>query len=528
MKHRISVMMIALLLASLLLPCAFAEEGGLAVVSAKQNTDNRGLQIDIANALANADKLENYKVTLGGNLLTLRSVTASSDNSTAEKKEEDNAAPMAAEDGTSWIFLVDISTVSSNAQRGIPLIDTLGSLFNLISKKDNAALVNTAMFAPVELIGESDSPKAKLNEQLKATTKYNASANKLYDAVIESLEFLMTNSEAKDNKCLVVLSKGDNKNGDASLNDVLDKIDKSNVAVYTIAYIDGVASADFGSMAQESIKAGHGGGEINKDTIDNGEYKDVAPSVIQRAERERNRKPEEEDAEIPENTAPKFVLQTDQPKDKGVDNTVVVSFTEGGTTTSAAFVIANDIVYPQKGFFDWLGSGLKKGDIACVAIVACAAVLLVLAAVLIIRNIRERKSEQADYNAGEDVPSPANESIISQTTTQTSIVDVPQRKRLQLSLREASGKSHRAMLTPEGISVGRQGDNHVILDSEDKHISRHHFILKQSGEEVMLESISETNGTYVNGMRVEGPIALRQKDTIRVGGTEMTVTWKYV
>lgn len=527
MKHRITVVMVALLLLSLLLPCAFADDTGLAIIDAKQNTEDYSLQINIANALADADKVDNYKVTLGGNVLKLRSVTASSEEPKVENGN-DNTAQASVKNGTSWIFLVDVSTVSTDKNTSYPLTDTLDALIDMIGINDNAALVTTAMSSPEDLTKGHTS----LKNQMKEATKFDKTANRLYDSVIESLDFLMSSDKAMTNKSLVVLSKGDNKNGYASLNDVLDKIVASDVAVYTVAYIDAGASRDFGSMAQESIKSGHGGAEINKDTVSSAKIQYEAASIIQRAERDRKRNPGENDVTIPAN-ATAYVIQTERPDEEGVDSTLVVSFKDGDLTTSAAYVIEEQLMYPKKGFFEWLISGLKQGDIACVGLVAGAAVLLVLIVVLIIRAIgkKNRKQDQTNYNVGEVVPPPVND--VSQaapvtTTTPSTIVGVPQRRRLQLSLREASGKSHRAILTAEGISAGRQGDNHVVLDSEDKHISRHHFTVKLSGEEVILEGISETNGTYVNGMRIEGPIALRQQDIIRVGETEMTVTWKYV
>ena len=521
MKHRILVLT-AVLLVGLLLSVAMAEDMGLSILAATQNTETHGLQISIANALPDADKLENYKVTLGGNSLTLTGITEG-----AEAAASDTAgagtATVTNEIGTSWLFLVDISTVSTDSATSYPLTATLEALIDMVGSKDNAALVTTAMPTPEDMI----SGRTTLKNQVKAAGKFDKNANRLYDAVLQSLDFLETSDKAKPNKSLVVISKGDNKNGIASLTDVLDKIQASNVTVYTIAYIDGGASRDFGSMAQESIKSGHGGSEINKDTVGSGKIQEAAASIIQRAERDRKRDAGEGGGATPASSTV-YTITTEQPRE-GVDKTVVVFFTGGDLNANAAFVIDGDIVYPKKSFFDWLFTGLKEGNITCVAIVAGVAVLLVLIVVLLIKLLGKKGDKVMDYNAGEVVAPPVNETSVTQTTTITSGVNEPnERKRLQLTLREATGKTHRAMLTQEGVTAGRQGDNHIVLDSNDKHISRHHFMLKQNGEEVILESVSETNGTYVNGMRVEGPIALRQKDVIRVGGSEMTVTWKYV
>ena len=566
MKRGISVVLVVILLLSLLMPYALAEGAGMTILDATQNEEDLGLEITISSSFENADVLDNYKVMLGGNELTLLSVTASEDEQDTEDEqdvedEKDTEEEKDAEDekdaqsndssydsGTSWVFLVDVSTVATD-QTGYKVKDTLSSLFGLIGQNDNAALVNTAMaYGPEYLTPDADT----LQYQMEKTdvTHMNKSADRLYDAVINSVNFLETNKNAKAFKSLVVLSEGKNKIGSVSLDDVLDRIEASKVAVYTIAYIGSSESRDFGEMAQSSIDAGNGGAAINKDTVGGSTIQAEAASVIRYVERkrkkeavvERKRKKEAADAAqvVPDTTSEtEYIIKTEQPKAQGVDNKLVVSFKEGDLTTSISCTIKQDITYPDSGqdkqtnFFERLISGLKSGDIKSVGIVAGVLVLLALAVMLVIRALRKRKDGEnpANYNAGEVVTPPS--SVVSQVetaavTTPATIVDTTQKKRLQLSLREATGQSYRAMLTPEGISVGRQGDNHVVLNSDDKHISRHHFVLKLVNDEVMLESISETNGTFVNGMRVEGPIALRQQDIIRVGRTEMTITWKYV
>ena len=240
-------------------------------------------------------------------------------------------------------------------------------------------------------------------------------------------------------------------------------------------------------------------------------------------------------------TRKKFTMDTSAPQEEGIGNAVQITFKDGDTQLSYEFSPASEIVYPKKGFFKRFVEGLKAGDLAAVAIIAVAVVVLVLIVALLIMKLRKNKDASVNFNQGESVTPPtaavstaaASTAVVSGTTISdtsavTSMGNTTQvNRRLQLTLRESSGKTHRAMLSPSGVTAGRQGDNHIVLDSNDKHISRHHFVLKQQGEEVMLEGISETNGTYVNGMRISGPIALRQRDVVRVGNTELTVTWKY-
>jgi len=62
MKHGMSVVLVTLLLLSLLLPCALAEDAGLAIVKAEQNTEDLGLEINIVSDFADADKVPEWSM----------------------------------------------------------------------------------------------------------------------------------------------------------------------------------------------------------------------------------------------------------------------------------------------------------------------------------------------------------------------------------------------------------------------------------------------------------------------------------
>ncbi len=57
----------------------------------------------------------------------------------------------------------------------------------------------------------------------------------------------------------------------------------------------------------------------------------------------------------------------------------------------------------------------------------------------------------------------------------------------------------------------------------DPQLSRRHAQVWLADGQAMIEDLGSSNGTLVNGHRIEGPTALSSNDTIRVGATEMTV-----
>jgi pSer/pThr/pTyr-binding forkhead associated (FHA) protein len=69
-------------------------------------------------------------------------------------------------------------------------------------------------------------------------------------------------------------------------------------------------------------------------------------------------------------------------------------------------------------------------------------------------------------------------------------------------------------LTKERTTFGRRPYNDVVIDNLA--VSGEHAALQMSGNEVTLEDLNSTNGTYVNGKAVKKQ-ALQNGDTIEVG-----------
>jgi NADH:quinone reductase (non-electrogenic) len=82
-------------------------------------------------------------------------------------------------------------------------------------------------------------------------------------------------------------------------------------------------------------------------------------------------------------------------------------------------------------------------------------------------------------------------------------------------------RSDGAELRLEGdvLYLGRGPDNHIVVN--DKMVSRRHSALKREGANYVLEDLGTTNGTHVNGQRIQRHM-LAQGDVIRLGGTLFT------
>ena len=65
-------------------------------------------------------------------------------------------------------------------------------------------------------------------------------------------------------------------------------------------------------------------------------------------------------------------------------------------------------------------------------------------------------------------------------------------------------------------TIGREGADITI---EDDQVSRTHARVSVAGDTVTIEDLGSTNGTFVNGEKIEGAATLAPGDTVRIGTT---------
>lgn len=68
------------------------------------------------------------------------------------------------------------------------------------------------------------------------------------------------------------------------------------------------------------------------------------------------------------------------------------------------------------------------------------------------------------------------------------------------------------------LVIGRSAD--CAIQIGDTYASGRHLRMSKRGRSVFLEDLGSTNGTFLNGDRVNGEVELRGEDVIRIGDTE--------
>jgi len=70
-------------------------------------------------------------------------------------------------------------------------------------------------------------------------------------------------------------------------------------------------------------------------------------------------------------------------------------------------------------------------------------------------------------------------------------------------------------LEGDQLTIGRDSTNGVAIN--DAEISRKHARLMFQGGKYVLEDLGSTNGTFVNGQRLAGPVVLKPGDVVSLG-----------
>src|SRR5262245_11313593 len=71
------------------------------------------------------------------------------------------------------------------------------------------------------------------------------------------------------------------------------------------------------------------------------------------------------------------------------------------------------------------------------------------------------------------------------------------------------------------LRVGRQLTNDLVIS--DAKVSRQHARLEQQDDGLLLTDEGSSNGTYVNGVRIDGPVLLQVGDVVAFGASHLLV-----
>lgn len=92
---------------------------------------------------------------------------------------------------------------------------------------------------------------------------------------------------------------------------------------------------------------------------------------------------------------------------------------------------------------------------------------------------------------------------------------------LHLQIVHPDGNQETRLLTFAPVLVGREPDNHIVL--EHPAVSGHHLQFTYHHNRWWVEDLASHNGTFLNGIRLNTPAVLISDDTIRLGACEIHI-----
>ena len=104
------------------------------------------------------------------------------------------------------------------------------------------------------------------------------------------------------------------------------------------------------------------------------------------------------------------------------------------------------------------------------------------------------------------------EGVVGSSPTPGSVADA------SVLIRDQRGESEHVL--DRELILGRE-ETDVVLD--DPGVSRRHAALRPEGDIVVVEDLGSSNGTFVNGERIDGPVEVGEGDEIQLGATEIEV-----
>ena len=86
-----------------------------------------------------------------------------------------------------------------------------------------------------------------------------------------------------------------------------------------------------------------------------------------------------------------------------------------------------------------------------------------------------------------------------------------------LVVQAGPGAGTRYPITQNVLTIGRNADCQVIVNYPN--VSAHHARLTWDGQTFVVEDVGSTNGTFVNGYRLTGPVQFRPGDVLSLAGS---------
>lgn len=515
MKTLRKTFLLTMFMAILVISLRTAAAEPLYVYLGEARAENNILYLQVGNSLTDQQETISYKVTLGDEELNL--VGMSSYN-------EMNLH-------TSYVYLVDISG-SIKAADMETIREILCCLINGLEQGDNACIMLVGDDTYTDGVFQDQS---SLLQSVETIESLHEDTN-LYFAIDQALNLLTTSNQTLERKCLVILSDGkDYQVTGITQAEVDQKIQDTNIPICSVAVGKSAGEETakvMGSFARSSPGGTHmvyGTNDLDAETVA-ADIKRVAEDIV--------------------------VLQADISGyvSNGTENYLQVELSAEGVGTAVdgynvkSVFISQGVLaptetpqktaeeYSQEDTSEEVQSGdpqpvePTKGTMSIAGAIILAVSALV--GVLIIVKYRSKKFRRTEKNAEQAETDLADKkaaaSALSQDTQSSDRSPAEEaRPTLRVTLTRVGIVEEETMEVEINgeLIIGRKNDVADLAFSGDMRLSSGHCRLLYDGHTLLIEDMGSLNGTFVNGIPIREPYALKQDDKIYIGSMEWRIHW---
>ena len=440
-------------------------------------------------------------------------------------------------EGISYLVLVDVSGSVTKADIEAAK-EILTGIVELKKEEDNLAIIEIKNeIIPTEFISE----KEALLEQIQNIQRTKEDTN-LYLAVREGLKLLGEEDACHQKKCMLILSDGmdDQKNG-ILFEDVRDSIKNGNIPVSTLAMpVNGTTKGEeapdkvlksFTDNAAGGIHVRMEDTEMTNEDIAKALSDFAHGGVVAEISLEGF---ESNGSNVELNVA----MESDAENIQG-DSCTISSYEIAAVLVEEVEVTEPEVVEEpvEEGFTDvylW-------GIIAGVVVLSIAAIILLG---------KKKKEENADNKEGSNVTADVTGEEKKEESEEENQTEKKQHKQNVndtetageeksdivpelievipvVSLTEIGLNAYRVLQKElrDTITIGRRKNVDIVIN-DDMQVSGYHCELIREAGNLYVRDLESTNGTYLNGVPVQGKVQIRQEDILFIGSYEYRISWE--
>lgn len=429
---------------------------------------------------------------------------------------------------TSWLFVVDLSILGSYNRLNKTKDILKGILFGngtVLGPKDKAAIFSTNMMAKdIQLTHDS----ATLQAQIDAL-KEDGKSKQLFAQAAAALNYLESGKDVQDRRVLVLISSGSNETSTGMTYEELSgNLQKTKTTVYTFALFGDNNNREkverFNAFARSSV-GGH-----SYEIPSNGKVEQEVQNLIRNEKCFRCFSANPSAAGIEGKTI--SVSRTDNTRvNDSIDLTSeqqamlheAVEQVRAASTTPTPEPTPEPTPTPEpeeEQKTNPLPLGLTPVQLG---MIAGAAVLVILAIVLIAKKSKKKTEEPP----AEATPTPGPYAEPEEKTEVAPAAQVVSSLMVKLeSIGVDEAKTYSSPMVDE-LVIGRVPQKARLIVPDPK-VSGANSKLTYENRVMYIEDLKSTNGTLLNGMKVTGKVVVHQQDTIRIGQTNLRISWEKV